>query len=573
MYIRKLFSAFLVFPLLSANAQTNHLSAPFSFRYFENTPADIVTKTMPQDKINQLDKTNLGGKNGTHPVIARSISTDFDIITSSESRAVGNKIVYFYQLKASGAQGLISYFDNFYLGYGSALYIYSPDRTSISTLTHRDNNGTTFNASDIVYGDEIVFEYVPGENAENDHLHISEIGYGFNLRADGATGSSASRATDPMFGTSSSCEVNVNCSPEGDDWQADKQAIVRILVKSGSESGYCSGTLVNNTAQDCTPYILTAEHCQLNESTGANAALSDYNFWKFYFNFESPTCADPAASTSGALASQTITGSTRLAFSNDNGGETGSDFLLLKISKRPDTMYTVYFAGWDATTNVPQSGKGIHHPSGDIKKISEFDNSATSASMYGNVAGTHWKVKWSATQNGHGVTEPGSSGSPIFDISTHRVVGTLTGGGSSCTSLNQSDFYGKVAFHWTSNGSVDSLQLQPWLDLGGTGATAIDGQYAMYIDSNYTCGIPAPPSGIKELSNVDFSIMPNPNNGVFTIQCRETVTTVNIFDINGRLLRTFNNSTSITISDFAKGIYIAQIVTKHGTAQTKVIVE
>ena len=76
------------------------------------------------------------------------------------------------------------------------------------------------------------------------------------------------------FGDSESCEVNVNCSPEGDNFQDQKQGVVRTLL-----GGYwCSAAVVNNTNQDCSPYLVTAFHCQQGVSS------SQLNQGIFYFN-------------------------------------------------------------------------------------------------------------------------------------------------------------------------------------------------------------------------------------------------------------------------------------------------
>jgi PKD repeat protein len=72
-------------------------------------------------------------------------------------------------------------------------------------------------------------------------------------------------------------------------------------------------------------------------------------------------------------------------------------------------------------------------------------------------------VTWTANANGHGVTEGGSSGSPLFDNSGN-IIGTLTGGSSYCTALSAPDQYGKMAFHWANNGTTAIEQLKPWLD-------------------------------------------------------------------------------------------------------------
>jgi PKD repeat protein len=87
---------------------------------------------------------------------------------------------------------------------------------------------------------------------------------------------------------------------------------------------------------------------------------------------------------------------------------------------------------------------------------------------------SHWEVGWNETANGHGVTEGGSSGSPLLD-SYGRIVGTLTGGLSSCNSPNEKDYFGMFPYHWASNGTTDDQQLKPWLDPDNTGVSYLDG--------------------------------------------------------------------------------------------------
>jgi len=120
----------------------------------------------------------------------------------------------------------------------------------------------------------------------------------------------------------------------------------------------------------------------------------------------------------------------------------------------------------------------IHHPSGDAKKISTYTVTLTSSTpnIGGSVMATNsaWRVIWSQTLNGHGVTEGGSSGSPIFS-SQGLVVGTLSGGSSSCSNTSLPDFYGKFDYHWTSNGATNQTRLQPWLDPSNTGITSLQG--------------------------------------------------------------------------------------------------
>ncbi len=102
-------------------------------------------------------------------------------------------------------------------------------------------------------------------------------------------------------------------------------------------------------------------------------------------------------------------------------------------------------------------------------------------------------VYWSATANGWGVTEGGSSGSPLFD-NNGRIIGSLTGGMAACepggngsgTGPDQPDYYGKFAYSWDQNGAESAQQLKYWLDPINSGVTYLGG-----INSNLTAAFEA----------------------------------------------------------------------------------
>ncbi|MBK8500938.1 MAG: hypothetical protein IPL46_01335 [Saprospiraceae bacterium] len=135
--------------------------------------------------------------------------------------------------------------------------------------------------------------------------------------------------------------------------------------------------------------------------------------------------------------------------------------------------YNAYFNGWDVQNVAATGGVGIHHPNGDIKKISTFTGAAVSTT-WGSVPNTHWEVSWVATANGHGITEQGSSGSPLFN-SAGLMIGTLTGGNSFCNTPTFPDQFGKMSYHWISNGATANTRLKNWLDPDATGVTSLTG--------------------------------------------------------------------------------------------------
>ena len=207
-----------------------------------------------------------------------------------------------------------------------------------------------------------------------------------------------------------------------------------------------------------------------------------------------------------------MTGATKIAASS-NSGTMGSDFYLVELQQNIPVNYNAYFMGWDRTGDGSTNGVTIHHPEGDIKKISTYtsDLISTTYSSGGYVGSTNgsWEVVWAETANGHGVTEGGSSGSAIYSQDGF-LIGTLTGGWASCFALTSEDFYGKFDFHWDKNGNTDDTQLKPWLDPNDTGALFLSGV----------------PVGIEEEAKIQddfFKLFPNPSNGQIVLRFNESV--------------------------------------------------
>jgi hypothetical protein len=338
---------------------------------------------------------------------------------------------------------------------------------------------------------------------------------------------------------SEACEVDVNC-PEGTAWADQIRGICRILVKVGASSGYCSGSAINNTAADCTPYILTAQHC------GAGASTADFNAWKFYFNYQKSACG----SGSGTL-SNVLTGAALISNSNDVSGSSinKSDFILCETNTAFPSSFNIYLNGWNNVNTGATSGVSIHHPAGDFKKISTFTSTLTSSGW--SAANTHWRVIWAATVTNHGVTEGGSSGSPIFN-SSKLIVGKLSGGSSFCTSPTAPDLYGKFSYSWQSCGGTTNRQLKPWLDPTSSGVTSLTGM-------NNTC---TTGENDIEIENI-FAVYPNPVNDVLTIEStgfNETVHTIYVYDQLGKLITSSEINPgrltkTISVTGFEKGVY------------------
>ena len=440
---------------------------------------------------------------GHMPIFARCVSTDISLSKSGTWTTLPNgDRVWRVKVSSPGALALIPCYDEFYIPAGAMLHVYSPDREEvIGAYTSANNPKDGRYNTGLIHGDVCIIEYYePTSVAGQGRIHLNELGHAYRM-----VNPRSGTRSGVGFGGSEPCEINVAC-PEGDNWQDQTNALVRILVKTGPNFGYCTGTLINNAQQDCKPYILSADHCYQDvdigsDSIGKVASAADLSDWIFYFQYQSPTCADP--SSQGALAGKSVTGCTFVSASLDTGGNSGSDFVLIKLNTTPPLSYKPYYAGWSNLNVASENGVGIHHPSADIKKISTYVTPVVSASWNGTVFNTHWQILWAATGDGYGVTEPGSSGSPLFDFN-HHIVGTLTGGGSDCTTPNNNDLFGKFSYHWTNNGATANKRLKNWLDPNNTGVQTLDG---MYGPCSATIALDAAVTDIQQIGTIcDSSI-------------------------------------------------------------------
>ena len=397
-------------------------------------------------------------------------------------------------VQTTGAEALSYLFEKFVLHGGSTLRIQNLQGQDVHPiLTSKDVESHQMANAALCPGSVHILTLTEPAYTSPSEIYIDRVMY--NYRSTGINTSEKINESDP-------CEVNVNCSPVGDQWQDEKRGVARIYVVEGNQAGWCSGSLVNNTNQDCKPYFLTALHC------GVSATAANMNQWKFYFRYEAPTCTNPTSV--GTLASNFISGCLRIADAADGGGNSGSDFLLVRLGNNNNEATVInnlksaninaYWNGWNANSTATTGGASIHHPAGDIKKISTFSGNTVST-QWGSATGSHWRVVWTANTNGHGVTEGGSSGSPLFDNAGGNIIGTLTGGSSYCTSQSAPDQYGKMAFHWTNNGTTAAEQLKPWLDPANT-------NLLVFAGSNDPCTPSTPVAPVANFSASATNVTP-----------------------------------------------------------------
>jgi len=309
-------------------------------------------------------------------------------------------------IRCPGAFSINFVFSEFVVPAGGKVFVYNEQGDQLGAFTGQSVPGRNRMGVTQLPGEKILIEYQePAAVAGEGRLRIGRVTHGYRDIFD--------MAKD--FGESGACNINVIC-PEGDDWR-DQIRSVAIITTGGS--GFCTGTLLNTCAEDGTPYFLTANHC-------LDADVED---WVFRFNWDSPTCTP----TENAPIDQTVSGCTLLANSE------GTDMAFLLLNSAPPDEYEVYYSGWDHSATPAMGMTGIHHPRGDIKKISRSDGPAVTGQFDGAEC---WNVQvWA-----DGTTEQGSSGSGLWN-QNHQVVGQLFGGAANCDN-SVDDYYGRLDLSW-----------------------------------------------------------------------------------------------------------------------------
>lgn len=350
--------------------------------------------------------------------------------------------VWKLKIRSKSAKSINLIFEEFKLPDGTKLFLYNDSKNQIiGAFTGRNNKPSGKFAVLPVAGEEITIQYeIPSNITDKNNFVIKQVNHDF-------TGILKYDERRPLNKLAGSCNVDVNCNA-GNDWSEIKDAVCRIIV-NGTE--ICSGTLLNNTEGNGKPYIISASHC--------------YDSWElaessvYTFNYESPYCApldgDPSHSISGAIMKAQYD---------------SLDFALTELSVVPPPEFHPFYAGWDRQGDIPDSSVSIHHPQGDVKKIS-WDSDAAEFSDFNSsyISNAFTKIlRWDG-----GVTENGSSGGALFN-SEQNLIGTLTGGAATCSNPVR-DYFSRFDMAWDYK-SDSAKQLKYWLDPIASGVNKLDGK-------------------------------------------------------------------------------------------------
>lgn len=518
----------------SAMAQESEGGKPLSM-----TPS-YIGNMLPQKDVPQISLTAPDidalisederiAQNPSKPVrIGACIASDISFPKSGMLvRQPDGKNIWFAKITVSGARALGIYYDKFKLPDGVKYFINNSNgKQVLGAYTSANNPDDGKWVTDKVQGEvmNLELDIDAGVDIDSIQLHINNVAdYYKGIRylqvyADLISNYStnvANKTTNTLasWDSSSSCEINAIC-PIGNAYTIQRKATVAIqYLGTGLLLGYvlaCTGTLMNNTKQDCTPYVLTATHVEASNST-SNTTFSQ---WQFYFLYETPSCAY-AVSLGPPAGYRTLVGATfkaRASYDSSSNSLVG-DFLLLKLKGTLTTADSAYFAGWNiATTATAGTYTCFHHPEADVKKVSNTTSVSANGNFNGGGQNTHWQVNWL-----NGGVEEGSSGSGLFDPNG-RLIGDLSGapdpnacmGASGYTMTTTQAEYSKLTLNWSyvhQQPSDSTTRLKDWLDPTNSGVTILDA-----IPSG--CLISSAVKSIVNKPANSFTLCPNPSNGI-----------------------------------------------------------
>ena len=344
------------------------------------TLAQLDVRSAKMDKPNQI---------GVNRSVAVSPKTRGQKFVNPDGSQIIVQII-----KSPRASGMGVHFRNFELAEGEEVYVYGARDDSIVFGPYTDKGpwGSGEFWSGTVDGDRVVIEFYKRSDENGQGFEIFEVSHIFpelDLRL---------RSNQPEV---VNCEVDASCY--GD---IEKNAVGMITFNDNGPA-VCTGTLLNNVAQDWTPYFLTANHCVDTQAVAQTVEV--------YWFYQTTSC------NSGFLRSGVHTG----PGANLLATQSANDFALLRLLS--NAPVGAVFSGWTPAAQSPGTSVfGLHHPESSYLRRSSGSIISTNDGCADTGLVSGYGINWTA-----GSAEHGSSGSGLWN-SSHYLVGVLSCGNVFC---------------------------------------------------------------------------------------------------------------------------------------------
>lgn len=334
------------------------------------------------------------------------------------SGAADRPAVWSETIVSPGATFLRVHFRKLNIPDGDYVTVSSLDGAEFWTYTGRGPHGTGEFWSFIVEGDTAVVELHagnrPAKGARRYGLAIDRIAHGTApLHDDEGPIAKIICGTDGR--RDAACYTSINTRP-----------VARLSFQSGGSSYVCTGWLAAGSNGST---MVTNNHCFDTQTETSTVQAR--------FNYQRTTCG----------------GSTTASYTTYNGGtflrtSASLDYTLFTLQGNPEATWGEYVA----TTKTPPIGMAINfpqHPGGGVKRVGFWKDSAQTQRCDVATANATYGGSASGSQMGYSCdSEGGSSGSPIMDAGTGRIIGLHHFGGvSSNPCLNSATQMKNVCAH------------------------------------------------------------------------------------------------------------------------------
>lgn len=594
-FMKKVFlSLFLSFTVWGGvQAQYNIGGFPKSITnsaLIENQKVPLVKLAAPDfEKAKKEDEVNVDRPGKFR--VALAVNTDITLNNTGTFTYLpdGSKI-WRAKIAVPTSVGIKPLYKAFQLPKGVTYFISNENgKQLVGGYDYRSNSPEKTIGHEMIQGDIINLEMDidAGVNMKEIEFQISQL-YGVYRGAKALVGEYTepqgdvvAKPTDYDLGSSDACQINAMC-PTAARWQQISKTTAHIWITDGTSGGFCSGNLINNTNKDCTPYFLTAMHC--DDGNGKTNAYFDH--WEFTFGLQTPLCGGGGT----IVKNRVLTGANFAARSDYPASQIGlqnpaftGDWLLLRLRDPQSQLagWDTYLGGWDRNlTSTDSLWVSFHHPSGDVKKFSKSKPLTQGTFNQNTIPNTHWQVAFT-----EGGSQPGSSGSCLFTASNGRIIGDLSGGsGSSPCASNRRALYSKLSRNWEypeGDGTAQAM-LKPWLDPANTGAMTTE---MAKVVGGANCGdtpFTLEPSDVKDVEELSNGIVvyPNPSNGMVHMKFNladASDLTVAVVNILGAKVGSYtvkaarNGDVVLDMNSYANGIYMLQISSAKVTVSKKVV--
>ena len=411
-----------------------------SSTYFIEMPSFDLKSILREDAVNE------GNMRGGYR-FAHKFYTNININDGMKTVLHDGTTVKQVGIHSAGAYSINILLRDFEIPEGGKLFIYNTDHSYVlGSYDHRNNSPDKILPIQPVAGESIIVEYSePANVAFRGNFTITEVNHDYRdffKREPGTDNSNLS------------CMPDVLCS------EAAPETIRSTVLLMINGSIACSGSLINNTSDDGKPYLLTAVHCLVDNTSIPFPTDIDHYINKAgtivaFFNYNRPVC-DVNIKMKGS-EEMSLSGATAHVILEKK------DIALLEFKATPPDYYNAFYAGWNMDMK-PNSTyyNNLHHPIGAVKKYGMTEETIDLVSTFNFFdPNSFWKVPfWTI-----GSTDNGSSGSPLFD-ENNLIIGGLSSGCSVCpgvtpvcTGNDKMDYFYSLAKGWETNN-----QLKTYLD-------------------------------------------------------------------------------------------------------------